>query len=374
MFWPRCLSTRISGLVLLAFGALAVSSTTVAAREQTGGRIAFASNRDGDTEVYVMRPDGSGVMRLTHSPKYDAPCEWSPDGRRLLFYTQRSSGGVWVMNANGSGQRNLTRSAPQSGCGGWSPDGKKIVFDSNRDGSQQIYAANADGSAVTRLTTDSANDHKPVWSSDGRTIAFVSDRNGGKSEIFVMNADGSDQRSLTPGPNDSMPAWSPDVRRVAYVGGTHRAPAIEVMNADGTGVRTLLRDKTYIGGLSWSPDGRKLVFSSGRDQGAGEIYVMNSDGRAGLVAGRQAPRVPADRRERCGSGCETDEIDAVSSDGSGLRRLAYDPPGKGCIKGGGRPAGGICRAVPARTPTAGGSPSSASCSHRRATRATAASA
>ena len=52
----------------------------------------------------------------------------------------------------------------------------------------------------------------------------------------------------------------------------------------------------------------------------------------------------------CGSGCETDEIDAVSSDGSGLRRLAYDPPGKGCIKGGGRPAGGICRAVPAWSP------------------------
>ena len=50
------------------------------------------------------------------------------------------------------------------------------------------------------------------------------------------------------------------------------------MNADGSGLRTLLRDTTYIGGLSWSPDGRKLVFASGRDQIAGEIYVMNADG------------------------------------------------------------------------------------------------
>jgi Tol biopolymer transport system component len=52
----------------------------------------------------------------------------------------------------------------------------------------------------------------------------------------------------------------------------------------------------------------------------------------------------------CGSGCETDEIDAVPSDGSQLRRLAYDPPGKGCIKAASRPAGGICRSIPVWSP------------------------
>jgi TolB protein len=95
-----------------------------------------------------------------------------------------------------------------------------------------------------------------------------------------MNADGSDQHSITQGPNDATPIWSPDGERIAYVGGTRRAPAIMVMNADGSSPQTVLRDKTFIAGFSWSPDGRKIVFASGRDHPAGEIYVMNADGSA----------------------------------------------------------------------------------------------
>jgi Tol biopolymer transport system component len=101
------------------------------------GVIAFASNRDGDTEIYAMNPNGTGVRRLTRSPKYDAPSAWSPDSRRLLFYSQRtSSGDVWVMNADGSGQRNLTRSPAHDSGGSWSPDGKQIAFDSDRAGAE----------------------------------------------------------------------------------------------------------------------------------------------------------------------------------------------------------------------------------------------
>jgi len=136
----------------------------------------------------------------------------------------------------------------------------------------------ADGTSVRRLTTDAANDDSPAWSPDGKTIAFVSDRDGGKLEIFVMAADGSNQRSLTQGPNGETPVWSPDGERIAYVGGTRKTPTIQVMNADGSSSRAVVRDTTYIGGLSWSPDGHKLSFASGRDQKAGELYVVNVSG------------------------------------------------------------------------------------------------
>src|SRR6476660_8591990 len=139
---------------LVAPTALAAATLAIAAgagaAPKASSEIAFSSNRSGDTEIYTMNPDGTGVRRLTHSPKYDAPAAWSPDGRKLLFYSQRSAGGdVWVMNADGTGQRNLTTNPAHDGPGGWSPDGRQIVFDSSRDGNG-IYVMKADGSGVKR--------------------------------------------------------------------------------------------------------------------------------------------------------------------------------------------------------------------------------
>src|SRR5215475_10872993 len=113
------MSALPSTLLALALGSgvlLVGVAGADAGRRAPAGVIAFSSNRDGDTEIYVMNPDGSGVRRLTRSPKFDAPAAWSADGRRLLFYSQRApSGGVWVMNANGSGQRALTRDSAHDG-------------------------------------------------------------------------------------------------------------------------------------------------------------------------------------------------------------------------------------------------------------------
>ena len=100
----------------------------------------------------------------------------------------------------------------------------------------------------------------------------------------------------------------------------HTWGALFTANPDGTALHQITRPRKLVADIEpdWSPDGRLLVFQ--------RIDVNG-----------------------CGAGCETDEIDAVSKDGSKLSRLAYDPPGKGCIRGG-RPAGGVCRAVPTWSP------------------------
>src|SRR5262249_42871042 len=133
--------SRLLATAAVAVVGLGVAAASAARSLPVQAKIAFSSNRSGDTEIYVMNADGSGVRRLTHSPKFDAPSEWSSDRTKLLFYTQRSAGGgVWVMNADGTGQRNLTKNAAHSSAGrGWSPDGKQIAFDSNRDGNDQVY-------------------------------------------------------------------------------------------------------------------------------------------------------------------------------------------------------------------------------------------
>ena len=205
---------------------------------QAIGRIAFASNKDGNHEIYAMNADGSGVDRLTR----DRGGDYSPS---------------------------------------WSPDGSRIAFMSNReDFDYQIYAMNADGSGVTRLTNNRFNDYYPSWSPDGSRIAFASIRNG-NWEIYAMNADGSGAARLTDNSDDDRrlrdPSWSPDGRRIVFVSGRDGNWEIYAMNADGSGASNLTNNSANEWGASWSPDGRRVAFVSDRD-GRGEIYAMNADG------------------------------------------------------------------------------------------------
>jgi len=101
----------------------------------------------------------------------------------------------------------------------------------------------------------------------------------------------------------------------------HTWGALFTANPDGSDVRQITHPRRLVSDIEpdWSPDGRKIVFQRSDVNG-------------------------------CGSGCETDEIDVVESDGSHLVRIAHDPPGKGCIKAASTPAGGVCRSVPVWSP------------------------
>ncbi len=137
-----------------------------------GSKIAFISERDGSWEIYVMNPDGSGQTRLTNNTASDTLPLWSPDGTKLLFTRLGSSEGgsskmsteIYIMNADGSGQKRLSSEPGTVTEPSWSPDGKKIVFVSQRDGNNEIYVMNADGSEQKRLTNNTAVDLTPSWS------------------------------------------------------------------------------------------------------------------------------------------------------------------------------------------------------------------
>ncbi len=258
----------------------ATATRTPTATVESPAKIAFRSLRDGNSEIYVMNADGSGVTRLTNNPADDLQPAWSTDRRKIAFVSKRDGNyEIYVMNADGSGQTNLTNNPAADYSPSWSPDGSKITFESDRGGNSEIYVMNADGSGQTNVTNNPGDDHAPSWSSDGSKIAFVSNRAGDNLtyQIYVMNAGGAGQTRLTSTGSNYDPTWSPDGSKIAFMSDRDGNFEIYMMSAGGSGQTRLTNNSNLDHWPAWSPDGSKIAFYSNRD-GNTEIYVMNVNG------------------------------------------------------------------------------------------------
>ena len=231
------------------------------------------------------------------------------------------AGDVWTIRADGTGARLLLRAAYAPA---WSPDGRRLAFVSRRSGDEEIYVARADGTGITRLTTLPGPDLSPAWSPDGRRLAWS--RN---AEIWTMSAAGAGKRRLVarakPWHEHYSPAWHGEAivysstRASAFNTELYLVPATRLTftkGADG-----VLGDDSM---PDFSPDGRRIVFTSNRDQQA-EIYVMNADGGNQKRLTRRpgddwAPDVSPDGT-RIAFTQLPGTIWTMAADGSGLRKL-----------------------------------------------------
>ena len=241
-------------------------------------KIAFASDRDGYPEIYVMNNDGSGQTRLTNNQFSDIAPAWSSDGQQLLFLTDRDGNAeIYSMDIFGNNQVNLSNNPAYDIYADWSPDMQKIAFSSIRTGSFEIYVMNADGSNQIPLTNNPEEEGIPRWSPDGKMIAYTSIL-AGNMEINVMNADGSNQINLTNNPaSDGSPTWSPDGEKIAFNSNRDGNWEIYVMNKDGTDQTRLTTNTNNYGYPDWSPEGNFIIFLSDQS-GSWDIYVMNANG------------------------------------------------------------------------------------------------
>jgi TolB protein len=167
-----------------------------------------------------------------------------------------------------------------------------------------------------------------------RLVFLTAESGSDRTDVWVMNASGSRQRSLTGGDRtflDGQPDWSPDGRRIAFT--SFRGPGgigIYTMKADGSDVRRVTRRRLESWNPSWSPDGRLIAFDTGESYPGDGIYVMRADGSRTRrltpkgVAAMTPDWSPDGRRiafVRWTKFFETKEIYVMNADGTGARRL-----------------------------------------------------
>lgn len=308
--WIAALTTAVAVLIVVGGVALAARLIGAGAVEPAGPvptKITFSSDALDDrgwSDIFVMNPDGTGLVNLTNNEAWDKAPAWSPDGSRIAFvrevFTESESSPVetvYLMDANGANVRRLTEGANPS----WSPQGDRILFERDTGTNRlDIFVINVDGTGETNLTNAPSWDSSPAWSPDESRIVFASNRHEGPEscddetrledcnlEIWVMNLDGSNPVRLTYEPGiDAFPDWSPDGTRIVFHtardGDLSSGEGFEVyvMNADGTNQLNLTNHPGLDGHPNWSPDGTRIVFISNRDDDPidNDIYLINPDG------------------------------------------------------------------------------------------------
>jgi TolB protein len=283
------------------------------------GFILFTTDRDNPSDqgmcnppqcedIYVMAPDGTNPVRLTHgggAPTDPAAynsggADWSHSKKLIAFQSNRVDRVPQIhrMNLDGTEQQLLVSLPGGAAFPSFSQSGNELCFHGQTT-PRDIYIVNVHGTGVTNLTSPDRLPGQPGlngdnircdWSAKGNAIAFTSNR-AGNQEIYVMDADGTGLRRLTNAAgSDANPAFSPKGDLIVFESNRDGTPEIYVMKADGTGDAERLTNfsagptpnNVAVSKPTWSPAGDRIAFhrrvGAQGARGHLEVYTMNADG------------------------------------------------------------------------------------------------
>jgi TolB protein len=280
--------------------------------------------RDCD-QIYTMNIDGSNQKMVSTGAGRTTCSYFFKGGKKILYASTHlgakecppnpdfSKGYVWAIyptydiftaDANGKNVKKLTNSPGYDAEATISPDGKKIIFTSERDGDLELYSMNTNGKNVKRLTFESGYDGGAFFSPDSKMIVYRGSHPTDEKlikrdkellaehlivptvfEVWTMNADGSNKRQVTKLNAASFaPFFTPDGKRIVFCTNyfatdqRKRNFDLAMINIDGTGLERITYNETFDGFPMFSPDGKKLVFASNRNAAkTGDTNVFIAD-------------------------------------------------------------------------------------------------
>lgn len=262
-----------------------------------GSRLVFEHLSVGMNIWRLEKPGPTGTARppinLISSSRADLSPQYSPDGKRIAFRSDRSGHDeIWLCDADGSRPTQLTNmNGPLTGSPKWSPDGRWIVFDSRPDGQADLFVIGVNGEGLRRLTDVKAADVVPSWSADGRMIYFGSNR-GGDFQIYRMPAEGGEAQQVTKG-GGFAPVASTDGRLIYYAKGRDATGIWRVPTDGGEEVQVVGPLKAWMWGY-WAVTNRGIYYVDSPDQNsvtgaAIDFYDFSTGGTTRVAALNKIP-------------------------------------------------------------------------------------
>jgi Tol biopolymer transport system component len=268
----RRLMALLTTTAMTLLGLVGIAGPVHASTPGENGRIVFHADTGSGFQLYLIKPDGSGLRQLTDVVGEASQADWSPDGRRIAFGLEdETHAGIVIMDADGSHMHQVTSSGFRAQPA-FTPDGHHLVYECDCH-PQGIFIMRDDGTHRRRLSTNpfpDEGDSDPNVSPDGQTITFIRHKVDGELQaLYAVNRDGSHLRKLVPYRYEVAIKhdWAPDGQRIVittdadYPDG--RSPNVATIRPDGSDLRMLT---SYSGGAvgafagSYSPNGRWIVF------------------------------------------------------------------------------------------------------------------
>jgi TolB protein len=240
-------------------------------------KIAFASDRSGAWEIWLMDWDGQNQRQITKHNLLSILPSWSPDNERVVYTSfHGGTSDMYVINRRGGGRIKLDTRLNLNTSATFSPAGNDIAFVGSVSGNPDIYLIRDDGTSLRRLTSSTSIESTPEWSPDGRQITFTSGRSG-SPQIYIMDAEGANERRISyEGDWNDDAVWSPDGERIAYTSRVSGRFQIRIANLV-TGKSSIVAGEGSNEQPTWSPDGQWIAFQSNRS-GKWQVYRMRADG------------------------------------------------------------------------------------------------
>ncbi len=261
------------------------------------GEIAFATNRSGIFQIWLMDSSGNNLRQITNMEKGACQPDWSPDGSKLAFISpclQRSDkypeASIYIINADGSGLQQM----PGSSTAGdydpdWSPDGKALAFTSLRTGKEHVFVIDLTSGKIEELSNTPQSEKNPAWDPSGKNIAVS--RVSTSLQVWILPTNGQPawQYSRSGNFDNYDPQWSADGLFIYYTqtkAGGGLPYLVKRFYEDREGskeYRVPLPGPGLIAfpvrDVNLSPDGQWYVYESWPDGKNHDIFVMDHEGK-----------------------------------------------------------------------------------------------